>query len=50
MAAHGDGGAPDPNGPTVFTALEEQLGLHLNATRGPVKTIVIDHIDPPTEN
>jgi uncharacterized protein (TIGR03435 family) len=48
-AAHGDG-APDPNGPTVFTALEEQLGLHLNSTKGPVKTVVIDHIDPPTEN
>jgi uncharacterized protein (TIGR03435 family) len=47
--AHGDA-APDPNGPTIFTALEEQLGLHLNATKGPVKTIVIDHIDPPTEN
>jgi uncharacterized protein (TIGR03435 family) len=45
---HGD--SPDPNGPTIFTALEEQLGLHLNSSKGPVKTIVIDHIEPPAEN
>ena len=43
--AHGDAAAPDPNGPTIFTALEEQLGLHLNSTKGPVKTIIIDHIE-----
>ncbi len=48
--SHDGAPPPDPNGPTVFTALEEQLGLHLNSTKGPIKTIVIDHIAAPTEN
>jgi len=37
-------------GPSLFTALEEQLGLKLKSTRGPVDVIVIDHIDRPAEN
>ena len=45
------GDAPvDPNGPTLFTALEEQLGLKLQSEKGKVDVIVIDHIDLPTEN
>jgi uncharacterized protein (TIGR03435 family) len=46
-----DGEAP-PNqgGPSIFTAVEEQLGLKLEATKGMVDVIVIDHIDLPTEN
>lgn len=42
-------GTPDA-GPTVFTALEEQLGLKLAASKSPVDTIVIDHVEKPTEN
>jgi uncharacterized protein (TIGR03435 family) len=42
--------SPDAGGPTLFTALEEQLGLKLEATKGKVDVIVIDHIDLPTEN
>jgi uncharacterized protein (TIGR03435 family) len=36
--------------PPLFAALQEQLGLKLEATRGPVSTIVIDHAEPASEN
>jgi uncharacterized protein (TIGR03435 family) len=36
--------------PAVATALEEQLGLKLESGKGPVETLVIDHIERPTEN
>jgi uncharacterized protein (TIGR03435 family) len=36
--------------PTLFTALEQQLGLKLESRRGPVETYVIDHVERPTEN
>jgi len=52
----GQGGPPrgdmpaDAGGPSLFTALEEQLGLKLESQKGTVDVIVIDHIDAPSEN
>jgi uncharacterized protein (TIGR03435 family) len=38
------------SGPSLFTAIQEQLGLKLTSTHGPVKTLVIDHVEPPSPN
>ena len=54
----GNGGTPpagapslppiDPNGPSIYTALQEQLGLKLQQARAPVDMIVIKSIERPT--
>ncbi len=41
---------PDASLPGLFTALQEELGLKLESTKGPVDTIVIDSAEMPSEN
>ena len=45
-----DTGQTEDTGPSLFSALQDQLGLKLIPAKGPVPTLVIDHIEPPTPN
>jgi uncharacterized protein (TIGR03435 family) len=43
-------GAPDSAKPGLFAAVQQQMGLRIEATRGPLETLVIDRLDKPSEN
>ena len=42
--------APDSSTPSIFTALRDQLGLRLVSQKGPVRMLVIDQVEKPSEN
>jgi uncharacterized protein (TIGR03435 family) len=45
-----DAPPPDANSASIFTALQEQLGLQLKAAKGPVEYLIIDHVEKPGAN
>jgi uncharacterized protein (TIGR03435 family) len=42
--------APDAEGPSIYTALQEQLGLRLESKKGAMEVIVIERVERPSEN
>jgi bla regulator protein blaR1 len=40
----------DPNHPTIFTAMQQQLGIKVEAAKGPVEVIIIDRVERPAGN
>lgn len=47
---YGQNAAQPDAGPSIFTAVQDQLGLKLVAAKGPVEVIIIDSIEPPSPN
>lgn len=51
MSDAGEGGnAAESSGPSIFTVIQEQLGLKLESHKAPVEVLVIDHVEAPSAN
>lgn len=48
--AQNDPAQADSSAPSLFTAIEEELGMKLESTKGPVEVLVVDHVERPAEN
>ncbi len=49
-ASQSQNGSSADSAPSLFTALQEQLGLRLEPGKGPVQVLIIDHVEMPSEN
>jgi uncharacterized protein (TIGR03435 family) len=45
-----NGESIDANGPSIFTAIQEQLGLRLEPAKGTVQSLIIESAERPTDN
>ena len=50
LSGRGGQAPADPDLPDIFTAVQEQLGLKLDAQKGPGEVIVIDSVEKPSDN
>lgn len=50
FGGQGPWGGAETTKPDLFAAVQQQLGLKLEATKGPVEVLIIDHVERPSAN